>query len=330
MSADKVELAVHLKKFEAYKKEKRKWIEASKVRDDVLVIEFDYGQNLPLPKLNVNEQFYKRLLWYFVFNVHLHNDDSSTFYTFTEDEGKKGADSVCSFIYSFLVQAKKKFPNVTQLVFLSDACGGQNKNRTVINFSLWLSKEWGVDVLHLFPVRGHSYNQCDRNFGLYGTKIRKLARIEWRKRYVSILQNARSNPSPFKVVAAKSLMKAWEESLSPYFKKHAMSKGKRFTLQKYSVLKYSKSSPGVIEGSSSYFPIYDSFSLCKKGVALPSKSELNLQAAPPGKMKVAKLNDVADLVKYLSPRPKEWLENLLREARNNTADEASSDSDELE
>lgn len=46
------------------------------------VLEFDYAQNLPIPKLNITSQFYKRLLWLFNFNIHCHNDGSSSFFLF--------------------------------------------------------------------------------------------------------------------------------------------------------------------------------------------------------------------------------------------------------
>lgn len=50
--------------------------------NETLILEFDYAQNLPLPKLSVTKQFYLRLLWMYLFNVHVHNDGSSFVYTF--------------------------------------------------------------------------------------------------------------------------------------------------------------------------------------------------------------------------------------------------------
>ena len=38
----------------------------------VLCFEFDYAQNLALPKIPVKEQFHKRLLWLYLFNVHVY------------------------------------------------------------------------------------------------------------------------------------------------------------------------------------------------------------------------------------------------------------------
>ena len=72
------------------------------VNKDALVLEFDYAQNLPLPRIPVNYQFYKRLLWYFIFNVHLFERNKFYMFTFIEGEAKKGANSVCSFLWRAL------------------------------------------------------------------------------------------------------------------------------------------------------------------------------------------------------------------------------------
>ena len=38
----------------------------------VLHCKFDFAQNLPLPYIPVNSQFYAQLLWFHAFNVHTH------------------------------------------------------------------------------------------------------------------------------------------------------------------------------------------------------------------------------------------------------------------
>lgn len=85
----KITYALHQRKIEAYKKIKKRYIgECQEAGSTVLVLEFDYAQNLPLPKLSVTSQFYKRLLWLYLFNVHCHNDGKSSFYYFLETKGK--------------------------------------------------------------------------------------------------------------------------------------------------------------------------------------------------------------------------------------------------
>lgn len=64
-----------------------------------LCIEFDFGQNLPLPKLPVSEQFSRRLWWLHILNVHVFGEHGRSYmYTFLEGQLKKGANTVCNFL----------------------------------------------------------------------------------------------------------------------------------------------------------------------------------------------------------------------------------------
>lgn len=169
----KSDYILHSKKVKSYMSMKKEYIRNAKDSEELLVIEFYYAQNLPLPKLNVTSQFYKRLLWFYNFNIHVHNDNSSHMYTYLEGEAKKGAESVISFLYDFLSKKVQEMKHLKTIVFLSDACGGQKKNLLMTYFGLWFAKKSSVDILHLYPVRGHSFCQCDRNFGVYKNAIKK-------------------------------------------------------------------------------------------------------------------------------------------------------------
>ena len=62
---------------------------------NALCMEFDFGQNLPLPKLPVSDQFYKRLIYLHVFNVHVFGlHKRSYMYFFLEGLFKKGGNTV--------------------------------------------------------------------------------------------------------------------------------------------------------------------------------------------------------------------------------------------
>lgn len=74
-------------------------LKLSKEDPSYLVVEFDYSQNFPIPKLNVNAQFYKRMFWEYCFNIHVFNDNSSYCYCFTECDRKKNPNSVVSFLF---------------------------------------------------------------------------------------------------------------------------------------------------------------------------------------------------------------------------------------
>lgn len=304
----KTQYLLHLKKVEFYNKMKKEYLESIDKNPDTLIIEFDYAQNLPLPKLNITSQFYKRLLWLFNFNVHCHNDKSSTFYCFLETDSKKGPNTVCSFVYNFITEKLKDFPNIKKIVFFSDSCGGQNKNISVVMFSTWLAKSLNVTIEHIFPVRGHSYNQCDRNFGMYSILLKSLETIETAEQYTSIMLSARMNPTPFKVEMASFLIEDWHKALQNFLSKTPTNRGNRFSIQQYVKLLYK--SDGVI--TTSRFYASDDINFVFKKNELPKKKEdLGLQRVDRPGIKDVKKRDVLSLTPFMKPENAEWLKQVL-------------------
>ena len=92
-----------------------------------IVIEFDYSQNKPLPKLPNSCLFYKRLLWLYIFNIHIYQDQSYIFHSL-EGSSPKNSNSVCSSLFKVIeiLQIKNKLDG-KEIVFLSDNTCAQNK-----------------------------------------------------------------------------------------------------------------------------------------------------------------------------------------------------------
>lgn len=308
----KVPYQIHQRKYKKRQELRKDFIEKAKTDPVYLVCEFDYAQNYAVPKLNVNSQFYKRLLWLYAFNIHVFNNDESYFYCFMETQSDKNSNSVVSFLYECLKQNLQIFKEVKTVVLLSDSAGGQNRNSTMVKFCSWFSKVFGVEVLQLFPVRGHSFSQCDRNFGLVRSKIKKTEVIGTAKPWLQAIVEARQNPSPFQVIMDRDLIKQWDVCLSSYFVDISRSAKKlKFTIMKYVMIKYKPC--GSVLCSNSFFPNYKPFKFLLKN----DKSQL-MQAQPETvpfpKVSEAKIADVRSLMKHLPLDDKDWLEALIDEA----------------
>jgi len=70
-------------------------------RNDCLIFDMDFCQNQPLPKLRVNAQFYRRLLWLYLFNINCLNKKKSYLAHFLEGEFSKGSFSVISSLLNY-------------------------------------------------------------------------------------------------------------------------------------------------------------------------------------------------------------------------------------
>lgn len=161
---------------------------------NILCLEVDFGQNLPLPEIPVSDQFYKRLIWLNIFNVHVFGSHKRSYmYFFLEGKLKKGGNTVCNLILN-AIEREFKLDCYNKIYLFSDSCPGQNKNYFVVSFFSLLSAKFQIEVQHVYPVRGHSYCSCDRNFGMYGKKKKSTEVVETDEEYIRLIQTSRDPP----------------------------------------------------------------------------------------------------------------------------------------
>ena len=183
---------------------------------EIEAITMDFQKNLNLPNISTNDVYYRRQLSFYSFNIHILSTGQSFFYCYTESVGKKGSDEVASLLHDFIFT--KLDPSVKRLDIFCDSCGGQNKNYTIIRLLHYITATTKrLDFIKLtFPIRGHSYLECDRNMAL----INQHARAELPEDWITVFENARCKPSHFKVINVDTpLLRNWTTFLEPYYKK---------------------------------------------------------------------------------------------------------------
>jgi len=77
---------------------------------------------------------------------------------------------------------------------------------------LFTAIKLNIKIVHIFPVRGHSFCICDANFSLLGRKLKKIETVELPKEYIDMLKMQK-----FDVLQEKVFN--YENFLSPYFKR---------------------------------------------------------------------------------------------------------------
>lgn len=210
-----VEEKLHLSKSAKFYELKSLYKRKSRKSPDLEAITMDYQKNLHCPNITTNDVYYKRQLNFVSFNIHVLSDQTSVFYTYDESVAKKGADDVCSMIDHFVSSILPE--NVRKLVIFCDSCAGQNKNYTVIRYLHYLvtQKNRFDRVNVVFPIRGHSYLECDRDMSLINQRSYVEVPEEWR----CVIRNSRLKPSPFTVIDCKQdMFKAWTNFLKPMYK----------------------------------------------------------------------------------------------------------------
>lgn len=216
LKALQLEKELHLRRANTFYVRKRKARLRAGNEKNFEAIAMDYQKNISLPNITTNDVYYKRQLSMFSFNIHVLSNADSYFYTYPEYMAKKGSDEVSSFLFHFIMNYLPA--EVEHLHIFCDGAGGQNKNYTVIRFIHYVVSvvKRLKSIRITYPVRGHSYLECDKNMGLVNTKKRMELPADWEEN----LLTSRIKPAPFVVISVdQSYVKKWTEFLAGRFVK---------------------------------------------------------------------------------------------------------------
>lgn len=295
---------LHTKKAEKFYSLKRLYKKKSRNHDSIEAIAMDFEKNLPTPNITTNDVYYKRQLSFYSFNIHKLATNDVYFYTYDETVARKGADDVCSmldhFITNFLDQRVREF------VIFCDSCAGQNKNYTVIRYLHYMvSVKKRFDCAKVvFPERGHSYLECDRDMGLINQKSYVETPSDWRE----VIENSRKKPSPYNVIDCKTeLFKSWTDFLKPTYIMKCP-----FQTRQIRCLKFESN---TVKYRNSFFGSYITSDIMwrppKKGKKKRTTQPLKNSYDGPLSVSLKKFNDLQHLKKFLkSPEAQKFYERI--------------------
>lgn len=314
------EKMVHIKRSQKFYKKIKEIEKLTKSRDDVEGICIDFMQNLPLPHIPVQEVFYMRQLWVFTFGIKSLKSGKSYFYVYHEGQAKKGPNEVCTLLSKYISEHIPQ--SCKELHIFSDSCPGQNRNNTVVRFLMSLVATNRFDkIMQYFPVRGHSFLPCDRDFGVIKRTIRDFDRIYSPLQYVQLIATS-SKQGKFTVELMDDDFSVDFKTWWPrFFKKSVISReslGRRlpkdkkitFSVSQFYEFIYDKSTPGAvctrdfIDGLLSHH-----FNLKKVSVViLPCSNDKAYAGKCPINPK--KIKDLQALLKYI-PQDIGFYENIV-------------------
>ena len=317
-----VEKKLHLARSEKFYSIKRNCRKQSNKNEEVEAITVDYQKNLPTPNITTSDVYYRRQLNFISFNIHVLSDSTSIFYTYDESVAKKGADDVCSMLKHYFEHILS--PTVKHLVMFCDSCAGQNKNFTVMRFLHYtvntLKRFETVKVV--FPIRGHSYMEGDKDMSLINIKSYTETPDDWR----DVIKNSRIKPESFRVIDCVKEVKfeTWTNFLSGvYVKKCPMQ------TRPIRVLKIDRKEPRFVNYKPNYYGSYFKAAFVVNKVKNKKKSRTPnqqnaLEELYNGKLpiKPAKLKDLLHLTQFLTnPDSKAFYDSLVPAPQLNDEEE---------
>lgn len=160
---------------------------------------FDLQKTLETPSLSTNVAYYKRQLWTYNLCVYDEIHKVAYMYIWNESIASRGAQEIGS---ALLYHFKHHLPDTTNHIILySDSCGGQNRN---IKLTLMLKKflcdnKTISRIEQKYFIPGHSYNSCDRCFGLIEKQKKVTDEIFCPRHWVNLIRQAKKNEPKFVV-----------------------------------------------------------------------------------------------------------------------------------
>ena len=126
----------------------------------------------------------------------------------TEGVAGRGSNEICSSIFSFL--QIKDLSTVNRIKTFSDGCIGQNKNKTIIAFFMYILNLYDIEYWeHTYMVSGHSYLPNDRDFGLIGKAGKRIPRIFTFEEWVEVVKTAKKK-DPFVAIDMSGRFKLFD------------------------------------------------------------------------------------------------------------------------
>lgn len=159
-----VEKELHLRKSETAQTAKRLAGEIAKEDSSHVALCFDLQKMLPTPVLSCSRAYYARQLWTYNFCVHNLKDGNAVMFMWNESQAARGCKEIASCLLKFILSLPS---NVAHLTAFSDNAGGQNKSHFIVKFWFYVIRNTNIQTVdHKFLVSGHSFMECDQNFGL--------------------------------------------------------------------------------------------------------------------------------------------------------------------
>lgn len=305
------ELLVHKRKAKKFFKTIERIREKCLADSKVAGICMDFMQNLQLPEIPIQEVFYMRQLTVHVFNIHDIKSNKAKFYIYHEGLAKKGPNEVCSFLVDFIDSVLDV--NIRHLHVFSDGAAGQNKNNVVVRLFLALIEIGRFDSIHhYFPIRGHSYLPCDRDFSVIKRKIKKTDRIFTMKQYAELMLHSTVVLDKFQVEVVESeKVKDFKSWWPQFYKKNVVStetqarnipreNKQKFNISSFMELTYSNKHVGEVKAKNFIDGLSEqSFDLKKMHTGSPELPKICAYTQHCVPINVKKVSDLKKLKDYI-------------------------------
>lgn len=288
---------------------------ATKSDGEVVVLTFDLQKALETPSLSTSVAFYKRQLWTYNLCIYSEAEKRAYMYVWSENQAGRGGQEIGSCIINHL---KNHIPqNTSRIVMYSDRCGGQNRNiKLTMLLKKYLHDLTNDDALESIEqkyfVSGHSYNSCDRSFGLIEKQQKNSPKIYTPSDWVDVITATKKTEPKFHVTVMQTNdFVSSSELLTLIVNRKKDIDGVKFNWLNIRAIKYEKNNPFMLQilcDDDSALKV----NIRRKNVSEDSLTMCNLSIIFPDGKAIAKkkFEDLQYLLKFIPIENHEFYVNL--------------------
>lgn len=174
-------------------------VDEARKNPSILVACYDLQAVLPTPCGEVSSFYYRSRLNTFNFTIYDISNKSGNCYLWHEGVGLRGANELGSCILQFL----KSECQGKEVIFYSDNCCGQNKNKYIAAMYLYAVQVYDIpSITHKFLITGHTQNEGDSMHSCIEKEKKRALRsgpIYVPSQWVPIVKLAKKTGKPYQV-----------------------------------------------------------------------------------------------------------------------------------
>lgn len=173
-----------------------------KEKSNLILAVYDLQAVMPLPKGDVSTFYYRSKLNVLNFTIYDMQKNIADCYVWDESNGHRGVNELGTCIWKYLEMKSDK--NEGDVIFYSDNCPGQNKNKFILALYLHAVRQFKniKTITHKYLIKGHTQNEGDSVHSLIERQCKKQLKsgpIYTPEAFVSIIRTAKKTGEPYHV-----------------------------------------------------------------------------------------------------------------------------------
>lgn len=194
----------HQKEKELSRKEKN--YDKLKVSKNYVVAVYDLQAVLSCPRGDVSVFYYKSKLNTFNFTITELTTKNTECYVWHEGEGKRGVEEIASCVLMFIEKTVQNTKENFDLVFYSDNCSGQQKNKFMVAMYYYMIVKFPQikSITHKYLITGHTQNEGDSVHSVIERQIKRALKagpIYIPAQYAQLIRTAKKTANRMRLMS---------------------------------------------------------------------------------------------------------------------------------